>query len=162
MIPRFDISEEIHYRFVEVGNHNRISGEPRLAIKRVEKCIHGRYFNSVGSEPVLTKFWFKTKDEVDLLKKQIANVCVGSDSFVQVQRASTEKKYKKLILYERNENRRILNLETLKRTITNTFDNIIDVITIYHEEKRNPCLIYEIMKDADYFVSTHGFQMTGK
>lgn len=75
----------------------------------------------------------------------------------------------RLVIYQRDVTRKIIHFQDLVDEIRlhlNGGDSpnkpSWEILPIIHSEQRNPCFLYEIMKNTDVFLSLHGFQFTGK
>jgi hypothetical protein len=102
-----------------------------------------------------------------------------------------EKNQYKIVIYQRDQNRKWIDFKNMLKRITkaihsrdelkssikmnNTIvmnkhmdNHIIDSLgdwrieVMYHDEDADPCLLYEAFRDADIFLTTHGFQSLGK
>ena len=95
-----------------------------------------------------------------------------------------QKKEFSLVIYQRNLNRRFKNLndivEALRSNISssmihpinqkNNFDSNgnngtkkgWNVRVLHHHDELHPCLLYEVLNNADILLTSHGFQNTGK
>jgi hypothetical protein len=118
------------------------------------------YVGSVGDYPITSDSWFKSAEDVKDLKFRMGYLCGGADGFVDNDRNKSFKK--RVVLYQRDQTRKISNFNELMERLKTIFEDEWDVIPVYHSETRNPCLLYEIMKTADAFVSLHGFQFSCK
>ena len=77
----------------------------------------------------------------------------------------------RMVIYERNSNRRFSDLEETLELLSKYTDNQTDTITgeiifwdidvIYHSDDMNPCLLDVALRSANILITTHGFQSTG-
>lgn len=68
----------------------------------------------------------------------------------------------KMVFYQRDKNRRFINLLHVLETLHKNFDlgKSWQMKIIVHDETMNPCIIYHHLANADLFVTAHGFQST--
>ena len=77
----------------------------------------------------------------------------------------------RMVIYERNSNRRFSDLEETLELLSKYTDSQTDTITgeiifwdidvIYHSDAMNPCLLDVALRSANILITTHGFQSTG-
>ena len=78
----------------------------------------------------------------------------------------------RMVIYERNSNRRFSDLEDTLELLSEYTDGQKDAITgdiifwdidvIYHSDDMNPCLLDVALRSANVLITTHGFQSTGE
>jgi hypothetical protein len=66
----------------------------------------------------------------------------------------------KIVLYQRDNNRKFLDFEALLRRLDERLAEQWRFFVILHHDDLHPCLLSEALKDADIFLTTHGFQST--
>lgn len=117
-------------------------------------CYHGRIAGKVGSVPVGTDLWFNSSHPAQQLQARIAAYCPASPTPTADER---EGKYK-MIFYQRDRNRRMMNLPSVLEGLRLRSPHWVFVIA-QHSEQRAPCALFHLMQSADVLVTTHGFQM---
>ena len=140
------------------------------------QCICGKYLGEVGKESVNRSEWFKDAIDRKEIKDKIKRFCNSSDVDFGGKQKESESTRKRLIMYQRDIDRRFLNLESVQEVITKELqkqeeeckqvDNVNSkkrcsswtVEIIYHNELTDPCWLYKQMYDTDMLVTTHGFQ----
>jgi hypothetical protein len=147
--------EYIYDRFVKVQD------EPALAH---EQFFEGKIIGGIGDYPVSSLNWFQSAEDIRHLQLNIERLCIGSDVFDSGKQKDPDLKKNRIVLYQRDETRKIINYDYLLETLEKYFQNDIgwEVLPVYHYEERNPCFLYEIMKETKVFISLHGFQLTCK
>lgn len=74
----------------------------------------------------------------------------------------------KLVVYQRDLNRRFVDLEGILRKLTAAQSTTPQhqyawtIKVIRHHELIHPCVYYDVLRDADFYLTTHGFQSIGK
>ena len=76
---------------------------------------------------------------------------------------SKEKRRRRvMIVYQRDENRKFVHLfERMREIGSRTSLQDWDIIVVHHSENMNLCTLRGLLKTADVFLTTHGFQCTG-
>lgn len=120
----------------------------------------GLFALSMDTTPVPTTVWFNHTEEAITVRKRLSTLCNGS---LESKVVKIEEKKLRLLIYERDQNRRLTNLNSIANTIT--FDDILhfqwDTTIIKHDDTRLPCDLYQSFQQADVLLTTHGFQLTG-
>jgi hypothetical protein len=91
---------------------------------------------------------------------------------LRASNTSTYGRKYRMVLYERDSNRFFQDIEGILLLLsqqtdfwTNNGDSGVhltwDIDVIYHSNDMNPCLLHVALKNADIFLTTHGFQSTG-
>lgn len=88
-------------------------------------------------------------------------------SHIQVGLTTGQHNQFKIVIYQRDVNRRIIDLESALISLKNKLGFIapnllerINIFVIEHEEDRHPCALYRWLADADILLTAHGFQST--
>lgn len=63
----------------------------------------------------------------------------------------------KMVVYQRNEDRKFMNFEHMLKSITTSLPKW-SIEVMFHEEDLEPCMLKSVLQDADIFLTTHGFQ----
>lgn len=167
---------ETHFRAVQFGARNG----------RERRCHCGKLVDFVGRYGVRSSRWFKSKDEVEAMRAKAASLCaaVGSNLTRLDPLGSTLRVWPmapphpgstrrlKLVVYQRNSNRKFSDLDGLLRELVRELQShgsgadggssscSWDIEVLTHDESMQPCLLHHALRDADLFLSTHGFQAT--
>ena len=168
---------ETHFRAVRFGARNG----------RERRCHCGKLVDFVGRLGVRSSQWFKNTNEAEAMRTKAASLCaaVGSNitrldplgSSLRIWPMAPHPgspRRLKLVVYQRNSNRKFADLEGLLRELARELQNHdgggksrsstsssrwhIEILT--HDEDMQPCLLHRALRDADLFLSTHGFQAT--
>lgn len=155
------------------------------------RCRCGHYVGSIGAYPIETTHWFaqNTTKDTAALRNAAMRMCrhyngttmrsndnggssgSGDGSMIQqYQKAvlsgtSGHSRTYKLLIYERDKNRRFADLLGTIKAITAALGSqssakwSIDILN--HREGSEPCAIHNALRGADIFLTAHGFQCTG-
>ena len=80
---------------------------------------------------------------------------------------SGQRRRHRMVLYERDSNRHFKDLDgVVSRLATGTAAAAAgvgwDIDVMYHRDDMHPCLLHLALRDADVFLTTHGFQALGE
>ena len=124
-------------------------------------CICGEYLGEVGEEPVDRNKWFNDEHEANDMRDKINKFCGGyvhTDKIEKVHRNIG----KHLSIYQRDLDRRILNIKAVKEQISKSLDMYAKsdwtIEIVRHNELISPCRLYQQLLDTDVYLTTHGFQ----
>lgn len=142
-----------------------------------KSCRCGKLVDFVGQAPTKSSEWFKSVREVGLMRGKIAALCLqaGNSSsldstgllktWTEPSGNSTGSRVFRMLIYQRNVNRRFVDLENLARSLVGGLGNggsahpwVIQ--TLMHSESMLPCMLYSALESSDIFLTTHGFQAT--
>jgi hypothetical protein len=163
-----------------------------------EVCECGVYVGAVGETPIPTAEWFDSDLEADSLRRTALAMCTdrgdsrsGTDfsptaderavADTQVERMNTGERVLRLLIYQRDLNRRFTDLAALEGQL-HTRNNLIihgqpvfsnhttngdgavrwEVSMWRHSEQASPCALIKALNRADVFLTAHGFQSTGE
>lgn len=127
-------------------------------------CICGTYAGRVGEYPIERGKWFQNNSAAVIeMRLRIGRFC----SHIQVGLTTGQHNQFKIVIYQRDVNRRIIDLESALISLKNKLGFIapnllerINIFVIEHEEDRHPCALYRWLADADILLTAHGFQST--
>jgi hypothetical protein len=162
-----------------------------------EVCECGVYVGAVGETPIPTAEWFDSDLQADSLRRTALAMCADRDDSrsgtdfsptaderavadTQVERMNTGERVLRLLIYQRDLNRRFADLATLESQLHTRTDLIIhgqptysnystnsdgavrwEVSVWRHNEQASPCALIKALNRADVFLTAHGFQSTG-
>jgi len=67
----------------------------------------------------------------------------------------------KMVIYQRDADRKFLKLDHILSLLHRALGTSWSLEVLNHEEKLDPCLLSAVLKDADIYLTTHGFQSMG-
>eukprot|EP00981_Chlorochromonas_danica_P011499 scaffold4041_cov189-Ochromonas_danica.AAC.3 len=118
----------------------------------------GTVWHKVGKAPVPTWNWFHSMEEVQALRDRIAYYCpMKKKDHLLV--TTKERSYYHMVIYQRDRNRRIMNIEGMLDGLHHVSGGRWKFHVIQHREHRQPCALYYQLQNADLLLTTHGFQM---
>jgi hypothetical protein len=163
-----------------------------------EVCECGIYVGAVGETPIPTAEWFDSDLEADSLRRAALEMCGDRDDSssgaytstsaeeravadTRAERTSTGERVLRLLIYQRDLNRRFTDLAALEGQL-HTRNNLIlhgqptysnhstnsdgavrwEVSVWRHSEQASPCALIKALNRADVFLTAHGFQSTGE
>lgn len=145
------------------------------------RCHCGQYLGRVGHIPLNSSEWFSDPSEAVAIQRTADALCEAVTSYhpytegdldIRVHQrakatatttAGSSGRVFKLVIYERDKNRKFSDLQGMLRDITGAMDTSMwDIDIIYHSESINPCKLQKVMATADVFLTSHGFQCIGK
>jgi hypothetical protein len=161
-------------------------------------CECGVYVGAVGDTPIPTAEWFDSVVEADSLRRTALAMCAARDDSrrsadtststeeklvadTHVERTSGGERVLRLLIYQRDLNRRFTDLAVLENEL-NARNNLIihgqpayrnystnsggavrwEVSVWRHSEQASPCALIKALNRADVFLTAHGFQSTGE
>jgi hypothetical protein len=175
-----------------------VSGSAQSAHNSGGVCECGVYVGAVGEAPIPTAEWFDSELEADSLRRTALEMCAdrddsnsGTDSSptaderavadTRVERTSTGERVLRLLIYQRDLNRRFSDLAVLESELharnnliihgqptynnyTTNSDGAVrwEVSVWRHSEEASPCALIKALNGADVFLTAHGFQSTGE
>jgi hypothetical protein len=136
---------------------------------------------SIGKFPGETSNWFRDQNETMLVRTRINQYCnqipleeviknieswsLSHTSMISLISNEIMPLFK-LVVYQRDTNRKFVELESILTRIFNkmNLNQVVQwkVMIIHHTEDQHPCALHHILKDADVFLTTHGFQSMGE
>ena len=146
-------SELVHIQFVSSkgGIASSIHAGQEQEIQHEQKQDTGKGINQDANRDV----------EVD---KDAANRDKDADRDSSANKHTQKQKQKqkrfKLVIYERDSNRHFAGLSDLLKNLRSTLSSSWDVRLLTHDESIHPCLLHHVLRDADVYLTTHGFQST--
>jgi len=115
------------------------------------RCVCARFVGEFGPAPVERGYWFGSEEEVQATRHRLSVIC-GME-----ERKRSARKYK-MIVYQRNTNRKFRNFETMIETLEAKFGPDWELEVVLHDNSRHPCTMYDSFRTADVFLTVHGFQ----
>lgn len=114
-------------------------------------CIkHGGQIG--GKWPTIQRgHWFPNSGDVDSFRAKIQSVC-------STGAARTASNRRKLVIYQRDLSRKLLNQAPAIDMLRSTLSGDWDIQVVMHVSSRSPCALYELLQDADVLLTPHGFQ----
>ncbi|CAM9997549.1 unnamed protein product, partial [Choristocarpus tenellus] len=135
-------------------------------------CACARFAGEFGAAPVERGYWFKG-ESVEGARGRIDALC-GSpyrerqEAWASGKRgagagagaASREEsiQQRRLVVYQRDKDRRILNMEGIVEGLRSRLGPQWDVSVIIHDNMYEPCWLYSELMDTDLLLTPHGFQ----
>eukprot|EP01039_Chlorochromonas_danica_P009398 gene9398-10381_t len=149
-------------RFVQLGGagydvHQKqpqTLGKEKKAAKDSKVCV--QYGGTIGGRwPTIQRgHWFPHKGDVEELRAKIRAVCP-----ISPQVKAEKKKPYKLVLYQRDLSRKLLNQEEALKMIREKLSpEQWQIEVVMHLSSRSPCHLHEILHDTDVLLTPHGFQ----
>jgi hypothetical protein len=175
-----------------------IGGAAQSVRNSGDVCECGIYVGAVGETPILTAEWFDSDVEADSLRRTALAMCADRDNSnsgtdfsptaderavadTRIERTSTGERVLRLLIYQRDLNRRFSDLAVLENEL-NARNNLIihgqppysnystnsdgavrwEVSVWRHSEQASPCALIKALNRADVFLTAHGFQSTGE
>lgn len=177
-----------------------------------QQCDCGIYVGSVGEAPIPTTEWFSSVRAANDLRQAALSMCGAGDNSMKQQHqqqayppegdsqqnyatvdaaneiTQTQQRVLRLLVYQRDLNRRFLDLEAVQAELSAR--NLIihaaakeaerrnsrggsgsinignsgvrwEVTVLKHSEQMDPCVLIKALNQADVFLTAHGFQSTG-
>jgi hypothetical protein len=161
-------------------------------------CECGTYVGAVGETPIPTAEWFDSDIEADSLRRTALATCAARDDSssgadtstsaeeravadTRAERTSSGERVLRLLIYQRDLNRRFADLALLESELharnnliihgqptynnyTTNSDGAVrwEVSVWRHSEQASPCALIKALNRADVFLTAHGFQSTGE
>jgi hypothetical protein len=164
-------------------------------------CECGLYVGAVGETPIPTAEWFDSDLEADSLRRTALAMCGDRDDMAsaaeasispeersvaaavdtRVERTSSGERVLRLLIYQRDLNRRFSDLTVLENELharnnliihgqppynnhsTNSDGAVRWEVSVWrHSEQASPCALIQALNRADVFLTAHGFQSTGE
>lgn len=69
---------------------------------------------------------------------------------------NTSRRRQRLVIYQRNTDRRLLDLEGNVETLRELLGPDWDLVPIVHDNAHEPCWLYSQLMDADMLLTPHG------
>eukprot|EP01031_Cornospumella_fuschlensis_P034081 gene34081-41251_t len=127
---------------------------PQYSQKPREVCM--RYRGSIGGDIPSKGSWFTEPGDVMSLRHKMTRVCPRDDGLYE--KLKKKKKYK-LVLYQRDKTRRLLNQEEALGMLRNHLpEDQWEFTVILHDNSLSPCSLMHVLHDADILLTPHGFQ----
>jgi hypothetical protein len=128
--------------------------------KSILMTIHFEFF----SIDLYRGKWFQNNSAAVVdMRLRIARFC----SHMQLESPNAQHNQFKIVIYQRDVDRRIIDLESALILVKNKLGlfapDLLERIKIFvvdHEEDRHPCALYHLLGDADILLTAHGFQST--
>jgi hypothetical protein len=136
-------------RFVKNAAHHHHDSDGR------SHCA--QYFGSLGGKwPTVQRgHWFPNPGDVDVFRERTAILCPSDPAVMALHRKTTEHK---LVLYQRDLSRRVLNDTLVMKELSRSLGPTWTVELLMHKFDRSPCELSHILVDVDVLVTAHGFQ----
>lgn len=137
------------------------SGEAEESVRdgRGKTCRCGKLVDFVGRTPVSSTEWFRgggkrddDRDEVAGMKRKIDALCGRI--------APNASKPLKMLVYQRNANRKFENLPALLLQLKRALGPSWIIESFHHSEDLQPCALRAALADSLVYLTTHGFQST--
>ena len=178
---------EEHFKAVAFGARN---GQDKV-------CHCGKLVDFVGKKPTRSSQWFRSHAEVADMRAKAASICARASNLTlldplgatlkvwpgererhltgnaggppPVQQYLAGSRALKLVVYQRNSNRKFSDLDALLQHLSAGLHGVRGIgddkyhwkiHVLMHDENMQPCLLYHALADADLFLTTHGFQAT--
>lgn len=155
-------------------NSNTFNFQP---IGNASSSTSGVFLGSLENSPIATKKWFASKADLNKLQLNLGLLCptsaaepvievnIGNEGYEYLNNSSSRinvlgRQKKRLIIYQRDQTRRIINLDYLMH-----HDLIIidwEVKILVHSDAQSPCDLYHHLQRCDVLLTTHGFQLASK
>jgi len=99
--------------------------------------------------------WYHGNDKGRRIRKRILDLCPQS-----ITSLYTTKEKKKLVFYQRNNNRYIINADKIFGDLKQKLGDEWETHLYYHDDFALPCDLVRLLHDADVLLTPHGFQST--
>lgn len=136
------------------------------AIKEPE-CVCGYYGGAMGVFPTRSDLWFDGEADVAAWRSKLKNSCSTPYRSDATSTSNRDQRRLRMVIYQRDIDRILVNLhDVLERIFDNhssnsPYRNKWEVEIFEHSDSMHPCSLYNSLYDADFFLTTHGFQSTG-
>lgn len=70
---------------------------------------------------------------------------------------ASRKRRQRLVIYQRNDNRRLLSLDDNMAVFQHLLGPTWEVVQIVHDNAHEPCWLYSQLMDADMLLTPHGY-----
>ncbi|CAM9698936.1 unnamed protein product [Scytosiphon promiscuus] len=156
---------------VEARSAAAVAGASALEGSRGAKGKERGQEQEFGSAPVERGYWFR-EEKVENTRARIDALCgdvyrrrregkateAGSGVGEKTGRYDWVVGRKRLVIYQRDENRRLLALDDNVKVFQGLLGPEWDVVPIVHDNEHEPCWLYSQLMDADMLLTPHGFQ----
>lgn len=149
-------SSQQQLRITENSSPSKLTYPQSLFSLGASPCV--QYQGTVGGNwPALDRgHWFPNKGDISSFRSKLSVICPLNSTRGDPYRS---KKAFKMVIYQRDLNRKIANLEeTLKLLRSQFSENQWEIQVVMHDSDRSPCELAAILHHTNVLLTPHGFQ----
>jgi len=141
-------------------------GSRGSSMGRGKSCYCGKFVGGLGKAPTGSSRWFTSASQITNMRAKVLHLCSmnpnsTTSTFGTAGSSKTDTRLFKLVIYDRNSNRRFLHLDAiLTRLKAELEPHRWKIVMVTHDEGMHPCTLQNVLSDADVYLTTHGFQAT--